>query len=158
MSVSTVKCAVTNHSAMHKCAWNVESGISKFILDGEGARFALQYSKLLCISSIPNKGKEGFVCNHIRDVFASDIIKMSVDFSGQFLTFGRWKWEEKVWKDEWAALWLMFWLLGWKGKESSISSVSNVVSEEAFIRRNLVFYLNMHTMLTILKCICLQVK
>lgn len=56
----------------------MESGISKFILDREGARFALQYSKLLCISSIPNKGKKGSVFNHIRGVFALDIIKMSL--------------------------------------------------------------------------------
>ena len=37
--VNIVNCAVTNHSAMHKVAWNVESGISKFILDGDAARF-----------------------------------------------------------------------------------------------------------------------
>lgn len=48
-------------------------------------------------------------------------------------------------------------------KKSWILSVATVVSEEAFIKRNPVFYLDMHIireyeMFTFLKCVCLQVK
>lgn len=111
-----VNCAVTNHSAMHNVAWY--EGISMFTLDWNAARFALKYSKLLCILKFQIKGEGESACNHIRDVVATSItIKMSLQVSGQCQCLGLRNSVERWICDTLTDVWIV-WAVCWHTKKN----------------------------------------